>query len=91
MNVCCNKLFRTIHRNRQVPFADIPLANSEETIPEINWRKAVTIKPSDDWIRRKLFDGNPPHEVLIKLAEVHEFKKAEFNQDNLTKFYFAAT
>ncbi|QBX32406.1 hypothetical protein [Pseudomonas phage PA1C] len=92
MNVCCNKLFRSMGRNRRALFVDASLVetlSSEKELPPINWRKAVTIKASEDWVRRKLKlsmkgDENP----IIELAEKYEFRKAEFNPDHLKKHYF---
>lgn len=71
MNVCCNKLFRKINakRSRSVIVSDLILNKSD-----IDWRKAQTIKASDDWIKRNLKPEGDPSQP-IKKSSKQDFEK----------------
>lgn len=92
MNVCCNKLFRAMSRNRRARVVDASLALSEEKLSEIKWWKAVTIKPSEDWIKRQLHQTSTSPETetpIFELTKKFEYDHASYSKDNLTKHYYA--
>lgn len=57
------------------------------TVPEIEYRKAQTIKASDDWIERKLKQqGNSE---IYELAKKHEFCTQDFQLDKAERKHYA--